>query len=463
MRRISWFLGLGLTFLLFPAAGPAQTRTAPAEPPRAIIFFIGDGLGYSQLAFTRNLLYGKDKRLALEAMPVRTMMSTWSASNAVTDSGAAATAMAAGVKTDNKYVGLVSDPADPDRLKPVHGIADQALARGWKVGYVTTTRITHATPASFYAHRPRWEEEPIAEELLAQKPHVALGGGLGFFLPAPDGERRDGRNLIAEAEKAGYTVWTRGADLTRTPPGRLLGLFANDHLSYVLDDLRYPEERRDPSLAALTRLALESLGQEGGRFFLMVEGGRIDHAGHAFDAAGVAAETKAFDEAVAAALRYQKEHPDTLIVLTADHATGGLAINDFTDWEGLKRQKASTPWMTAQIRNAGATAVMLGEMTGYGDFTTQEVEEIRQAPSQYDAERILGTLLGKRNGITWLPRVNANDTSGHTGEDVPFYASGPGAESFRRMLDNTDVPKIFAELLGWDWPYVPPAARTDPP
>jgi alkaline phosphatase len=287
-----------------------------------------------------------------------------------------------------------------------------------------------------------------------QKPDVALGGGLGFFLPASAmGRRRDGCDLVQRAGKAGYEVWTRGTKWTEPRPGRLLGLFANDHVTYVLDDRSYPEDRRDPSLAAMTGLALDVLGKGGKSFFLMVEGGRIDHAGHGFDAAGVAAETQAFDEAVQVALRYQKEHPELLIALTADHATGGLALNDYVDWAGLRKQSASVAWLVRQVRSAGGGTDLLAEKTGYSDWTDDDLDQIRKAPSDDDAERVLGALLGKsgRNGVTWMPRITPT-TFGHTGEDVPFLAGGPGAERFRGSLDNAEIPAIFAGLLGWTWP-----------
>lgn len=443
---------LALAALSLPLPVRPQPAPAPAggePPPTAILFFIGDGLGFSQLALTRNLHYGQGKRLALESLPVKNFMTTWSSSNAVTDSGAAATAMAASVKTDNKVVGL--GPAG----ETVYGFADLAQKQGWRIGYVTTTRITHATPASFYAHvQDRNDEERIARQLLMQRPDVALGGGLGFFQPASEqGRRKDGCNLALRAEKLGYSVWTRGADLSAPRPDRLLGLFANDHITYVLDDRHYPKERQDPSLAAMTGLALDVLARGGKPFFLMVEGGRIDHAGHGFDAAGVAAETRAFDEAVGVALRYQGEHPETLIVLTADHATGGLALNDYVDWQGLKRQEASVASLVRQIRNAGAGRELLASQTGYPDWSDAEVEEVRKAGSDDDAERVLGDQLGRsgRNGVTWMPRITPA-TFGHTGEDVPFLAGGPGAERFRGSLDNAQIPALFAELLGWPWP-----------
>ncbi|MBI1850434.1 MAG: alkaline phosphatase [Planctomycetes bacterium] len=436
------------------APSGAGAPQASAERPHAVIFMIGDGFGISQLAFSRNVVVGKGKRFVLESLPVVGLMTTWSASNAVTDSGAAATAMGAGVKTDNKHIGM--DAAG----KPVSTFADRAKEQGWKLGYVTTTRITHATPAACYGHVINRDDEwTIAEQILVQRPDVALGGGAAFFLPAAkQGKRTDGRDLLEEARKLGYAVWQRGDAWTSPPPDRLLGVFANDHLAYKLDDARLPPERRDPPLDKLTSLALDVLtkrtdGAKDDRgFYLMIEGGRIDHACHEHDAAGCAAEAADFDRAVAVVLEFQKKHPDTLVVLTADHATGGLAMNDTVDWDAVKRQKCSLLWLSGQVRSGGAGAALINEMTGYTDFGDEDVKVVRDAVDDYQGARELGHRLGRRQGVTWVPRINFQDTFGHTGEDVAVFAGGPGSSHFAGEIDNTDIPRLFCKLLGWHDP-----------
>lgn len=423
-----------------PAPAPQPSR------PGAVILFIGDGLGFPQLALTRYLSSRSGERLALEkGLPVTGIVSTWSASNAVTDSGAAATAFACGVKTDNRSVGRGPD------ARPLRCIAEVARAAGWRIGYLTTTRITHATPAAFYAAGDRYDDEAgFVPQLLAQAPDLAIGGGSALFLPeSAGGERADGRDLLAAARAAGYTVWTRAGEIAEPYPPRLLGLFAPDHFPYELDRGRLPEAERPPSLAALTRLALDVLGREGGSFFLLVEGGKIDHAAHGFDPAGVAAETRAFDRAVEEALAFQRRRPDTLLLLTADHATGGLSINDDADWAALARQTASVAWLTRALRRGAGAEVVKGA-TGF-DLTAEEVAAVRAEEDVYEAERALGTALSRRHRVTFMPNVNLEDTKGHTGEDVPLYAGGPGAERFAGVLDNAEIPRRLAALLGWSW------------
>lgn len=433
-----------------PTPAPAPVAAVGAGRPASVILIIGDGFGPSQLTLARDFAFGPGGgRFRLELMPVLGLATTHSASNAVTDSAAAATALFAGVKTDNRYVGLDAAGA------PARSLADAAADAGWRVGIVTTTTVAHATPAAFYAHLDdRYRYAEIAEQLVAAPPDLVVGGGRADLLPAAaGGEREDGRDLVAEARAAGHTVWTeprwRAGGAATAADFPLLVLLADDHLRFQLDQDAVPEPARDPSLAELTGFALETLGGVGEPFLLLVEGGRIDHAAHDFDAAGVGRETMAFDAAVGTVLDYLERHPETLVVLTADHATAGLAINDFIDWPALHRQRASVETMARRVQSGEADAAYLEAMTGF-PWSTDEVATVRAASDKYDARRRLGRLLGERNGVTWIPRLGGpGSTRGHTGEDVPVFAAGRGAERFRGLLDNTEIALRTAELLGW--------------
>jgi alkaline phosphatase len=180
----------------------------------------------------------------------------------------------------------------------------------------------------------------------------------------------------------------------------------------------------------------------------MIEGGRIDHAGHDFDAASVVAETLRFDEMVQEVLAWAEGRPDALVLLTADHATGGLTLNDHARWELLARRTASVAWLASRIRNAGSSTDLLAAHTGADDWTEADVEAIRRAPDASEANRRLGRMLAQRDGFTWSARVTDDDTHGHTGEDVPIYASGAGAERFGGVLDNSEIARRLADVLG---------------
>lgn len=413
-----------------------------SERPTAVILMIGDGMGFPQVTFARDLLLAPGDRWAFEQLPITGIVSTRSESNLTTDSAAAATAMSSGAKTSNQRIGTTASGESAPT------IAEAAQAGGWRVGFVTTTAVTHATPAAFYAHvEDRYSDVgDIGQQLLTHQPDVVLGGGFGSW--EEESAQVDTRRgeLVRQAQAAGYSIWS-----TESPrdarPEKLMGLLADDHFPFRLDDLRETVDRRRPALAELTRIALDVLSRDGKPFFLMVEGGRIDHACHSFDATTSAYEVEDFSRATAVVREFMEDHPRTLVVVTADHATGGLAINDYADWEALRRQRASAEWMASQIRDAGAGVEMVREMTGFDDVTDEEIAAVRDEPDKYDAWRLMGKLLSRRNGITWVPHVG-EDTKGHTGEDVPLYAGGPGAERFQGVLDNTDIAKRIFEISG---------------
>jgi len=439
------------------AGGAPELRAADpetsegAERPGAIVLMIGDGMGISQITFSRNYYLEADESLAMDRMPVTALMSTHSSSNWVTDSAAAATALASGVKITNGRIGL------DDTGTALRTISDEAKAKGWRIGYVTDTSITHATPAGFYGHvRDRYLQQDIdalADQLLEQGPDVALGGGRRDFEPigTGGGKRLDKRNLLEIAKEGGYAFYDHSTGLPEELELPALGLFGGGHLPYELDRELLPEALRPPRLRELTQSALAALGADNSPFFLMIEGGRIDHGAHSFDAASVAAQTRSFDQAVQTVLDYQRERPDLLVVVTADHATGGLAINDFVDWPLIARQSATIEWMVARIMDQThpATVAEINELIGYDALDDEVLATLREAPEKYAMRRALGTHLALKQGVTWVPRIEVLETKGHTGEDVPLYASGPGARRLQGVLDNTEVPSRLIELIGW--------------
>jgi len=292
---------------------------------RNVILCIGDGMGLGQVALARLSVAGPDGKLYMERMPVAGLMWTHAADNLVTDSAASATAMACGFKTNNGMVGMLPDEGSCET------ILEAARARQMATGLVATSGITHATPACFAAHVPsRNMQAKIAEQMLAARVNVIFGGGREYFLPksSSDSIRNDERNLIAGAQDAGYSyIWT--ADQLRSVEADfVLGLFAAGALT-----TREPE----PSLAELTEKAIEILsGQkkkvlgffnEPKGFFLMVEGSQIDWACHDNDVNECVRQTLLFDEAVKAAIEFAIADRRTLIVVTADHETGGLTVS----------------------------------------------------------------------------------------------------------------------------------------
>lgn len=422
----------------------SETRTrSPAPAVKNIIFFIGDGMGSAQRWLGAVMAYGPEGTLAMDQMEVRGVMTTYSSDSLVTDSAAAATSMASGIKAYNRAIGVDLEE------EPVETIVEAAERHGLATGLVTTVYINHATPAAFAAHVPdRGQYNEIAAQMLEAGVDVLLGGGARYFLPEAEGGRReDGRNLIEEAQKVGYQVVQDVNELLAVQPARqrqVLGLFASAALAYELDR----ETTDEPSLAQMTAVALDILAKNKDGFFLMVEGGKIDWASHGNDAAATAWETIALDQAVEVALSFARTHPGTLVVVTADHETGGLGFGIggeyFYDPALLRRVTASGEYIAGQL-NEERTNIqeVLAELAGIEELTEEEVEQIKAAEGDFEPGNTIAAIIGRRAGIGWT-------TTGHTGILVPLTASGSGAERFRGQLDNTDIPKIMGELLGLD-------------
>lgn len=277
--------------------------------PKNVILFIGDGMGFEQLKAAGMYQNGKAGTLSFEKLPFKGKVTTRSANASVTDSAAAATAIATGKKVNNEVISTAL-PGDGSDLPT---ILEYYKAKGKSTGLVTTAYITHATPAAFSAHTSgRNDANEIGEDILKQtKPNVMLGGG---------GHGMD----VQAARDAGYTVVAemlgmKGIDTEKA--SMVLGSFGDGYMPYELDGLGAM-----PHLSDMTDTALRILDNDPDGFFLMVEGGRIDHAGHDKDIDRSVRETAEFSNTVKLALDWAKKNPGTLVIVTADHETGGLQV-----------------------------------------------------------------------------------------------------------------------------------------
>jgi len=326
-----------------------------------VILCIGDGMGASQIALASTKVGGK---LHLGRMPVTGLVQTRSANSRVTDSAAAATALATGVKTKNGMIGVAPNG------QAYRSILELAKAAGMATGLVATSTITHATPASFGAHvKSRSSENAIAEQLLANRVNVLLGGGRKFFLPrsSRNSARKDNRDLIAEAGQAGYTYVASEQELRSTSSPRVLGLFHLEALATV------PPE---PSLGTLASEAIRLLRQASqatstgnSGFFLMVEGSQIDSACHNNDARRAIRQTLLFDQAVQAVIDFALQDGHTLVIVTADHETGGLSLSDAGERNPETRVRWSTRGHTGSPVPIGALGPGAATFAGDQDNT----------------------------------------------------------------------------------------------
>ncbi len=300
------------TFCVVLFAGVLLTTTAWAQLPRNVILLIGDGMGFEQVKAASIYATGTEDGLVMQTLPYQAEMTTYSANASITDSAASATAMATGHKVNNGVVSLAI-PGDGSELETS---LQWHKARGRSVGLVTTTFMTHGTPAPFGAHNiDRNHTDEIAWDYLNKtRPHVLLGGG-GYGLSP------------TAATAAGYHVVTTRSNLlaldTEDPLlTHLSGQFGSTHLPYEYDgtwgDL--------PHLTDMVVTALAVLDNNPDGFFLMIEGGRIDHACHANHLPRSIYETLEFDDALQLVLDWAEERNDTLIIVTSDHETGGLSV-----------------------------------------------------------------------------------------------------------------------------------------
>ncbi|MGY0580756.1 MAG: alkaline phosphatase [Paraglaciecola chathamensis] len=410
-----------------------------AQEPKNVIMVVGDGMGP---AYTTAYRYFADDKNTLDVEQtvfdrmLVGMASTYPAriSGYVTDSAAGATALATGVKSYNGAIAVNVDK------KPVSTVLEWAKEHGMKTGVAVTSQINHATPASYSAHNEsRKNYDQIADSYFDEKINdhfvldVMLGGGWDYFI-------RDDRNLVAEFKKAGYQYVDNIAHLkTANSKQPLLGLFAEQGLNWALD---MPPKQR---LKTLTQAAVEHLENDQG-FFLLVEASQIDWAGHSNDVGAAMSEMQDLAQTMTWLEQYVDAHPDTLLVLTADHSTGGFTIgaNKIYRWEPqwLDNLQASPYAIAKQLMSAEKKSTLAAELLGFS-LNEEEKSKIEAIDTQDEeiAYQTVKTLLDVRTNTGWT-------TGGHTGVDVPVFAKGPGSEMFRGMLNNTQVADNIFSLLG---------------
>lgn len=346
MRKINCILSVVLVFAFYPAlAQEHKTESTESayqnsyiyntatfsqnfihKKPKNVILLIGDGMGIAQvhagmIANRGNLFINNFKHVGFSR--------TYSANRFVTDSGAGGTAIATGHKTNNSSIGVDSEK------KPVPSILETAQSNGLATGIVVTTSILDATPAAFVAHVPdRSMMADIAAEFAETGPDVFIGGGIENFK-----NRKDGRNLIAELSAKGYQVCDTITELVKVKTGKLAGFLTENRVNI-----------RGDQLPLTTEVAIEILDDRKKGFFLVVEGSEIDGGGHSNDMAQTVEEMLDFDRAVGKALEFAEKDGKTLVVVTADHETGGLTLVD---------GDLSTGRITGRFSTSGHTGLMV--------------------------------------------------------------------------------------------------------
>lgn len=440
------------------------------KKPKYVFYFIGDGLGASQrqaAEFYLQELNSNKEKLLINSMEIAGINTTYSKDSLVTDSAAAGTALATGYKTNNGMISIL-----PDGTK-VKTLIEEAKENNMATGIISTTRLTHATPAVFASHNiSRNNENEIAKEMAEFGVDFLAGGGYRHFItPNYKGlksKRTDENNLVELLENNDYNVFlteNSTKDFMEFNPyekEKVFAAFTYSHLPYEVDRIN---NNNTPSLSEITKKGIETLEQYDDGFFMMVEAGRIDHAGHANDPKGTIMDVIEFDNSVKEAYEFYKNHKEeTLIVVAGDHETGGMGLgfgkNYFLDMAKLQDVKISVEdeLQGKYNGNKDEYKLYIKNNLGIDNLTKKEEENLNRAMNivdnkleedknlygGYDPVAIETThIMSKRANVEWT-------TYAHTGTSIPMSAVGVGANNFSGYKDNTQIAKAMAELLNFD-------------
>ncbi len=442
-----------------------------------VFYFIGDGMGVNQINVTETYLAALKGKIGIEpilmsSFPVVGMVNTYSATNGVTDSAAGGTALASGHKTKNGAIGVLED-----LQTPCTSIAQWAKNAGKAVGIATTVAITHATPASFYGHQPsRNMYYELGQDLC--KSGFDFFAGSDFHRP----NTKDGESSLREqAKAAGYTILTGGYkeyEKKGKKADKLIMLqsdyqnekLGSDHLPYALD-----QDKNDLTLEQICRAGINYLmSKQTDGFFFQLEGGMIDYACHRNDIGNAINEVLDMDKAIKVAYEFYQQHPDeTIIVITADHETGGLVMGTgpyelHTDLLRFQHKSIDElKWMLGdQYKknpkkfNWTVVEKVLKEQMGFGAGITLNEKQQQRIQHRWEAienaiaennkvqDRIndLGEtakhILSEVAMISWA-------SGGHSNGYVPVYAIGPGTEVFQGRIDNIEIAPAMAKIAGY--------------
>ena len=450
--------------------------TVWAQQAKYVFYFIGEGMGVNQVNGTEMYLAEQEGRIGVKPLlfttfPAGTMATTFSATNSVTDSSAAGTALATGEKT---YNGAVSMDDDKNVLSTV---AERAKKAGRKVGIATSVSVDHATPAAFYAHQPnRSRYYEIALDL--PKAGFDFYAGSGFLKPTTTADKKEAPNVFPIIEEAGYTI-ARGLDeyKEKAADAKKMILIQKEGaepscLPYAID-----HEEGDLTLPEITESAVSFLSKGNKKgFFLMVEGGKIDWACHSNDPVTVFEEVIDLDNAVRVAYEFYKKHPkETLIVVTADHETGGmgLGIGKYElHLKSLLNQKQSQDLLSKAITDLRKDKAGKASWNEIKDLLTEKMGFWKELPLTWEQEKMLRDEYEQsfvKNKVVFEESLYARTeplaaaarkvmsqiamvgwtSSSHTAGYVPVFAIGAGADLFTGKMDNTEIPKRIAKAAGY--------------
>ncbi|MBF0207217.1 MAG: alkaline phosphatase [Oligoflexia bacterium] len=457
--------------------GKLKIKVSPENRVKNLILLIPDGMGVTHSTLARwykgadNLSNGTSDRamtsLAIDELACG-LVRTYSSNSLITDSAAAITAMGTGHKTQSGFLAVLPrrDQRELDQdhqlgsagakheEQSVQTILEAAKLSGRSVGLVVTSEIQHATPAGLSAHvNNRNAMDVIAKQQVDQQMDVVLGGGADYLLPE---KRKDKEDLLAEIKRQKYIYVSNREELLKTNTHRpkVWGAFAPLDLPYDFDR----DPKKIPSLKEMTEKAIEILQRNKRGFFVMIEGSKIDWAAHANDPVGVISEVLSFDDAAKVAIDFAKKRNDTVVIIAADHSTGGLSLGSYQ----LDKNYELTPWnsvfpplLKVKKTAAGVFALLDKDRTNIQsvvkenylpDLSPEELKILAatftlptQTKEKFIAELV--RLMVKRTPLSWT-------TIGHTGEEVVLYVYHPKMFRPTGVVSNTDIAAYMAGVLG---------------
>lgn len=450
----SLFLASALTLSTVSIATP-QVQAEEVKKPTNVIMLVMDGSSNNAITHSR---WYKGESLAMDEI-LTGAMRTYSAESAITDSAPAATALATGHKSNDKFIGVlpsvVNSPgleqvAKEDAFRPVANVLEGAKQQGKATGLISTSEIQHATPAGFSAHvNNRSQYGDIAEQQVYQNIDVVLGGGLESLSPGTTkNARKDGEDLLNVLKEKNYALVKTRDELLNSQASKIWGSFAPSALAYDFD--RAKTRASEPTLAEMTEKAINTLKKDEDGFFLFVEGSKVDWAAHANDTIGIISDILSFDDAVKEAIDFAKEDGNTLVVAVTDHGNSGITMGNINTTntyssipvsayiDPLKKATMTIEGALGQLKEDQSNLVEVAALYGLDNLTEEELTTLKSAK---DLGSEMVKMLANRANIGYT-------TGGHTGEDVFLYSFGPS--KITGLVENTDLAHAMAKFMGFE-------------
>ncbi|WP_246289120.1 alkaline phosphatase [Bacillus haikouensis] len=424
---------------------------AKKKEPENVIMLVMDGTSAGATSLAR---WYKGEDLAMDEIMAGGVR-TYSAESAITDSAPAATALATGQKSNDKFVGVLPEVVNSpgvdklegeDAHRPVANVLEGAQEHGKATGIISTSEIQHATPAGFSSHvTHRSNYGDIAEQQVYQEIDVVLGGGKESL---SSDNRKDGENLLKVIEEKEYDLVENRDELLNSKSDKIWGSFAPSALLYDFD--RQATENNEPSIRDMTKKAIDTLSKDEDGFFLFVEGSKPDWAAHANDTIGIISDVLAFDAAVEEALEFAKEDGNTMVIAVSDHGNSGITmgnantsgnyshipVSDYID--PLKKAKMTLEGALNQLKPDRSNIKQVAELYGLDNLSDEQAASLKNSST---LSKDMASMLAGRANIGFT-------TGGHTGEDVFLYSYGP--ERPEGLIDNTEIAKSMAGFLGFE-------------